>query len=96
MTEDQHTQQDPTRQYPQPQYPEQDQRDQHPGTEQEMDPKPDYGYETYRGTGRLEGKAAIFTGARSLYNWLEMHPVVRRGAAAGTALGLLGALRRRI
>jgi hypothetical protein len=34
--------------------------------------------------------------SRSLYNWLQMHPVVRRGAAAGTALGILGALRRRI
>jgi NAD(P)-dependent dehydrogenase (short-subunit alcohol dehydrogenase family) len=33
--------------------------------------------------------------SRSLYNWLQMHPVVRRGAAVGTALGLLTALRRR-
>jgi len=33
--------------------------------------------------------------SRSLYNWLEMHPKVRRGAAAGTALVLLDALRRR-
>ena len=33
--------------------------------------------------------------SRSLYNWLEMHPMVRRGAAAGTALWLLSALRRR-
>ena len=33
--------------------------------------------------------------SRSLYNWLEMHPVVRRGAAAGMALGLLAALRVR-
>jgi hypothetical protein len=33
--------------------------------------------------------------SRSLYNWLEMHPVVRRGAVAGTALGLLTTLRRR-
>jgi NAD(P)-dependent dehydrogenase (short-subunit alcohol dehydrogenase family) len=33
--------------------------------------------------------------SRSLYNWLQMHPRVRRGAAVGTALGLLGALRRR-
>jgi NAD(P)-dependent dehydrogenase (short-subunit alcohol dehydrogenase family) len=65
MTEDQHTQQDPTQQYPQPEYPEQDQRDQHPGLEQEMQPKPDYGEETYRGTGRLEGKAAIITGGDS-------------------------------
>src|SRR4028119_835499 len=34
--------------------------------------------------------------SRSHYNWLEMHPVVRRGAAAGTALGLMAALRRRL
>jgi NAD(P)-dependent dehydrogenase (short-subunit alcohol dehydrogenase family) len=33
--------------------------------------------------------------SRSLYNWLEMHPVVRRGAAMGVALGLLTTLRRR-
>jgi NAD(P)-dependent dehydrogenase (short-subunit alcohol dehydrogenase family) len=33
--------------------------------------------------------------SRSLYNWLEMHPRVKRGATAGTALGLLAALRRR-
>jgi hypothetical protein len=65
MTEDQHTQQDPTQQYPQPEYPEQDQRDQHPGLEAEMQPEPDYGYKTYRGMGRLEGKAAIITGGDS-------------------------------
>jgi NAD(P)-dependent dehydrogenase (short-subunit alcohol dehydrogenase family) len=33
--------------------------------------------------------------SRSIYNWLEMHPTVRRGAAVGTALGLMAALRRR-
>ena len=33
--------------------------------------------------------------SRSLYNWLQMHPMARRGAVAGTALGLLVALRRR-
>ena len=65
MTDDQHTQQDPTQQYPQPEYPEQDQRDQHPGLETEMQPKPDYGEETYRGSGRLEGKKAIITGGDS-------------------------------
>jgi NAD(P)-dependent dehydrogenase (short-subunit alcohol dehydrogenase family) len=32
--------------------------------------------------------------SRSLYNWLQMHPVVRRGAAVGTALELMAALRR--
>ncbi len=65
MSEDQHTQQDPTQQYPQPQYPEQTQMDQHPGLEQEMQPEPDYGYETYKGFGRLEGKKAIITGGDS-------------------------------
>jgi NAD(P)-dependent dehydrogenase (short-subunit alcohol dehydrogenase family) len=65
MTEDQHTQQDPTQQYPQPEYPEQTQMDQHPGLEAEMQPEPDYGYETYRGLGRLEGKAAVITGGDS-------------------------------
>ncbi|HKH09967.1 MAG TPA: SDR family oxidoreductase [Rubrobacter sp.] len=65
MTEDQHAQQDPTTQYPQPQYPEQTQMDQHPGHEQEMGPRPDYGYETYRGSGRLEGKKAVITGGDS-------------------------------
>ncbi len=33
--------------------------------------------------------------SRSLYNWLQMHPTVRRGAVAGTALGLLAVLRGR-
>jgi NAD(P)-dependent dehydrogenase (short-subunit alcohol dehydrogenase family) len=65
MAEDQHRQQDSTQQYPQPEYPEQDQRDQHPGFETEMQPEPDYGYETYRGMGRLEGKAAVITGGDS-------------------------------
>jgi NAD(P)-dependent dehydrogenase (short-subunit alcohol dehydrogenase family) len=65
MTEDQHRQQDPTQQYPQPEYPEQDQRDQHPGLEQEMQPEPDYGVETYRGSGKLEGKKAVITGGDS-------------------------------
>ena len=30
-----------------------------------MGPKPDYGYETYRGSGRLEGKKAVITGGDS-------------------------------
>jgi NAD(P)-dependent dehydrogenase (short-subunit alcohol dehydrogenase family) len=32
--------------------------------------------------------------SRSLYNWLQMHPVVRRGAVVGTALGMLAIKRR--
>lgn len=65
MTGDQTRQQDPKEQYPQPDFPEQDQREQHPGIESEMAPKPDYGYETYRGFGRLEGKKAVITGGDS-------------------------------
>ena len=65
MTEDQRAQQDPTQKYPQPEYPEQTQMDQHPGLEQDMAPEPDYGVETYRGSGRLEGKKTIITGGDS-------------------------------
>src|SRR5918997_3241338 len=65
MTEDQHTRQDPTQMYPQPEYPEQTQMDQHPGLEREMQPEPDYGVETYKGSGKLEGKKAVITGGDS-------------------------------
>jgi len=47
----------------------------------------------------IEGHDAAKNGfrafSRSFYNWLETHPTVRRGAAAGVALGLLGTLRWR-
>jgi len=36
-----------------------------PGSEQEMTPKPDHGEQSYRGSGRLEGKVAVITGADS-------------------------------
>jgi NAD(P)-dependent dehydrogenase (short-subunit alcohol dehydrogenase family) len=36
-----------------------------PGTTRAMSPKPDHGEESYRGAGRLEGKAALITGADS-------------------------------
>jgi NAD(P)-dependent dehydrogenase (short-subunit alcohol dehydrogenase family) len=36
-----------------------------PGTIGEMDPRPDHGEESYRGSGRLEGKKAIITGGDS-------------------------------
>lgn len=56
-------QQDPTSKYPQPEYPEQIQE--HPGLESEMEPRPDYGEESYRGSGKLEGRAAVITGGDS-------------------------------
>jgi hypothetical protein len=36
-----------------------------PGVLGEMDPKPDHGEETYRGSGKLTGKAAVITGGDS-------------------------------
>jgi NAD(P)-dependent dehydrogenase (short-subunit alcohol dehydrogenase family) len=37
----------------------------YPGAEAEMDPKPDYGEKSYKGTGKLTGKAAVITGGDS-------------------------------
>ncbi|WP_217604562.1 SDR family oxidoreductase [Chitinophaga sp. GbtcB8] len=54
--------QDPTQQYPKS-FPAQEQA--MPGTEQQMDPKPDHGETTYKGSGRLEGRKAIITGGDS-------------------------------
>jgi NAD(P)-dependent dehydrogenase (short-subunit alcohol dehydrogenase family) len=36
-----------------------------PGHTAQMEPRPDHGEESYRGTGRLAGKAAVITGADS-------------------------------
>ena len=36
-----------------------------PGRSDKMDPKPDYGETTYRGSDKLQGKKAIITGADS-------------------------------
>jgi NAD(P)-dependent dehydrogenase (short-subunit alcohol dehydrogenase family) len=48
---------------PQPPMPEQQQP--MPGSSAEMDPQPDYGETSYRGSGRLAGKKTIITGADS-------------------------------
>jgi hypothetical protein len=36
-----------------------------PGLESQMDPKPDYGYTSYKGSGKLQGKVAIITGIKA-------------------------------
>jgi NAD(P)-dependent dehydrogenase (short-subunit alcohol dehydrogenase family) len=54
---------DPKEQGPKPPFEEQPQEV--PGLESEMSPRPDYGAESYRGHGRLEGKAALITGGDS-------------------------------
>jgi NAD(P)-dependent dehydrogenase (short-subunit alcohol dehydrogenase family) len=63
MAPDHTTTQDPTTQHPTPPQPEQ--KLEHPGLEGEMDPRPDYGEESYRGSGRLEGRRALITGGDS-------------------------------
>jgi NAD(P)-dependent dehydrogenase (short-subunit alcohol dehydrogenase family) len=42
-----------------------DQPQQPPGLESEMNPQPDYGAESYRGSGKLQGKTALITGGDS-------------------------------
>lgn len=56
-------QQDPETKYPKPPFPKQ--RQEFPGTERKMNPKADHGQESYKGSGRLEGKKAIITGGDS-------------------------------
>ncbi|GAA2251904.1 NAD(P)-dependent oxidoreductase [Streptomyces ruber] len=56
-------QQNPTEQHPQPDLPDQEQP--HPGWTGPMDPPPDHGEESYRGSGRLEGRKAVITGGDS-------------------------------
>ncbi|KWX74057.1 oxidoreductase [Paenibacillus riograndensis] len=61
---DQYKMQDPVKQYTKA-GPEFEQQQNPPGLEQEMNPLPDAGQDTYRGTGRLAGRKAIVTGADS-------------------------------
>jgi NAD(P)-dependent dehydrogenase (short-subunit alcohol dehydrogenase family) len=62
MSQDQHTLQDPTEQHTDSIPGEQVD---HPGLEGEMSLAPDYGEQTYRGSGKLEGRKAIVTGGDS-------------------------------
>jgi NAD(P)-dependent dehydrogenase (short-subunit alcohol dehydrogenase family) len=55
--------QDPKEKHPKPPYPEQKQDV--PGKEGAMEPKADHGEESYKGSGKLEGKKAIITGGDS-------------------------------
>ena len=61
--ENQANMQNPLEQYPQPPFSEQQQSI--PGTEAEMQLKPDHGEESYRGSGKLTGRKALITGGDS-------------------------------
>lgn len=63
MIETQKQSKDPRQQHVQPPLPKQSQK--HPGSSKHMDPKPDYGEKSYKGTNRLTGRVALITGADS-------------------------------
>jgi NAD(P)-dependent dehydrogenase (short-subunit alcohol dehydrogenase family) len=54
---------DPTTKFPKPPFP--DQKQPWPGLASKMDPKPDHGETTYKGSGRLSGRKAMITGGDS-------------------------------
>lgn len=54
---------DPTTKYPKPPFKEQSQP--WPGLVSKMDPRPDHGEKSYKGTGRLKGRKALITGGDS-------------------------------
>ncbi|MEU1471111.1 SDR family oxidoreductase [Streptomyces sp. NPDC005761] len=55
--------QDPTTKHPQPNFPQQEQEP--PGRTGRMDPQPDHGEESYRGSGLLRDRVALVTGGDS-------------------------------
>ena len=55
--------QDPREQYPKPPFPEQPQPA--PGLASQLEPPADHGEQTYKGSGRLEGRRALITGGDS-------------------------------
>jgi NAD(P)-dependent dehydrogenase (short-subunit alcohol dehydrogenase family) len=57
------TKQDPRAQYPRPPFPEQPQAA--PGLARDMEPKPDHGETSYKGSGKLVGRKALVTGGDS-------------------------------
>jgi NAD(P)-dependent dehydrogenase (short-subunit alcohol dehydrogenase family) len=54
---------DPTTKYPKPPFPSQSQP--WPGLAGQMNPRPDHGETTYKGSGRLQGRKALITGGDS-------------------------------
>src|SRR5205085_6631443 len=54
---------DPTGKYPKPPFAEQSQP--WPGLASKMNPRPDHGEKSYKGSGRLKGRKALITGGDS-------------------------------